>query len=124
MIKKFFTALTVTAFALFATMQTALASSVYEGQSFYGEWDTSYERQGDIDLGDGSGWYLDLRSTPLYCVQRGSSYSTMNRYIRSNYPENVSWFVDEVCSDGYVRICVYASWGDVACSTYREFGWY
>ncbi len=99
----------------------ANADHIYEGASFYGGYWVSGQVSGNIILGDGNGSGLDLRSTERYCGTRGTGYSTMQRYIRSNY--QLSWFVDEICSDGYVRVCVYADWGDVACSTYADFGW-
>ncbi|MFT7507175.1 MAG: hypothetical protein ACI92I_000315 [Acidimicrobiales bacterium] len=123
MFRKFFSVLTAS-FVLLAMVQTANAAGLYEGQSFSGGWNLTYNRQGDIDIGDSSdGTFLDLRSTSRYCVHKGAGYSTMNRYIRSNYPDNVRWSVDEICNDGYVRICVSASWGAVACSTYSNHGW-
>lgn len=114
-------ALAVCGLALAPTI--AAADHIYEGQSFYGGWSVSNSVQGNIILGDGNGWGLDLRSTERYCKKRGTGYSTMQRYIRSTYGDNLSWFVDEICSDGYVRVCVYADWGDMACSTYADYGW-
>ncbi|MFN3693118.1 MAG: hypothetical protein ACK4SL_03445 [Candidatus Paceibacteria bacterium] len=119
MIRQFIAAL----FLVFATTQVATADHLAEGDFFYGDWNVGYERQGDIDLGDGGGYFLDLRSTTRYCGRPGASYSKMNRYIRSNYPDPVRWYVDEVCDDGYVRICVYSAGGNVACSTYADYGW-
>jgi hypothetical protein len=103
--------------------QPAQADHIYEGDYFSGGWFLSNQRQGDIILGNGNGRGLSLGSTERYCNQPGSGYSTMRRYIESNYPDQVSWFVDRICTDGYVRVCVYAYWGDLACSTFADFGW-
>jgi hypothetical protein len=103
--------------------QMASADHLYEGDAFYGDWSVSNSVMGNIRLGDGGGWMLDLRSTERWCAKRGTGYSTMQSYIRSNYPDGVSWFVDAICNDGYVRICVYSARGNIACSTYADYGW-
>lgn len=100
----------------------ANADHIWEGDSFYGGWWLSDRVQGNMVLGDGQGSGLDLRSTEWYCDTPGSNYSTMRKFIASNRG-GISWYVDEICSDGYVRICVYADWGDEACSTYLDYGW-
>ena len=97
-------------------------SGVSIGDSFYGGWKASRSVQGNIMLGDGQGWGIDLRSTELYCGTPGSGYSTMQKFIRSNTDGYVSWYVDDIC-DRTVRVCVYAAWGDVACSSYLDYGW-
>jgi len=117
----------ISKFFLICALVLGVSSSVsadhlYEGEVFYGGWWLSGSRQGDIVLGDGNGFGLSLGSTERYCVTPGTSYSTMRRYIRSE-PSGVSWFVDEICNDGYVRVCVYARDGRRGCSTYVDYGW-
>lgn len=99
------------------------ADHLVEGDSFYGNWWLSGQTQGDMVLGDGNGYGLVLGTTPRYCVRRGKSYSVMRSFIRDNYPDGVSWYVDEVCRDGYVRVCVFSYSGAKACSTYVDYGW-
>lgn len=103
------------------------ASQAVAQEAYYGGWDLTYDRQGDIDLCDSNdGSCLDLLSTPRYCGRPGVGYSTMNSYIRSNYPDYVSWYIDQSCNDqfgDFVRICVYSARGNLACSTYLENGW-
>ena len=104
------------------TATVAKADHIYEGESFYGGWWLSGQRAGDIVLGDGSGSGLSLGSTERYCKRRGSGYNTMRAYIASN-PNGVSWYVDEICNDGYVRVCVASRSGNEACSTFRDYNW-
>lgn len=101
----------------------AQAQEMYPGDSYYGGWELSNRRQGDMVLGDGSGTGLDLGTTERYCGRPGSKYSVVRKYIASNYPNSVSWFVDDVCNDGYVRICVYSERGNMACSSFVNQGW-
>ncbi len=116
-------AVTIVMFATLAmTTLSAVADHIYEGESFYGGWELFSSAQGDITLGDGDGSGLELYSTPGWCIRRGSSYSTMRSYIQSNNGW-VEWYIDEICTQGHVRICVYDAWGNVACSTFIERGW-
>ncbi len=118
--KKFFSAAAV---CLLTLTGAAYADHLHEGDSFVGGWQFYNSNPGNIKIGDGNGWALDLRGTDRYCVSPGAGYSTMTSYISSNYPSHVSWFVDEICTDGYVRICVYSGSGNLACSTYWDNGW-
>lgn len=124
MINKFLASLAIAGIVVSGVPQEARAEHLWEGDSFYGGWDIPNMRSGSILLGSGDGSGLLLTGTSSYCVSRGSSYSTMNDFIDSNYNTGgVSWFVDEICTNGYVRICVYSNWGDISCSTYIEDGW-
>ncbi len=102
--------------------------SVYEGESYYGNW-VVYTADG-IDLGDGSGEnMLWLGGTLDWCYTRGSTYATMNQYVLSNWPDDVSWWVDETCwhrgsGSHLIRVCVESSRGASVCSTYRDLGWH
>lgn len=109
------------ALGLSAVASASAADHIYEGQAFYGDWEVF--GGGSVYLGDGAGFALDIEGTSMYCDQPGSSYSRMNEYIQSNWPDPVSWFVDEICSQGVVRLCVHSSWGAVACSSYLDYGW-
>jgi hypothetical protein len=114
--------------ALFALMMFAgstFANHVSEGQSFTGGW-KAYNNQGGSEyllLGNGDGRGLELRGSERYCVRTGSSYKKMRSYIKSNYPKHVYWYVDQVCNDNHVRVCVENRAGRIACSTYRNKGW-
>jgi hypothetical protein len=102
----------------------AQANHIYEGDSFLGGWALSDRRQGDMIVGDGNGSGLSLGSTERFCGRQGASYSKMRSYINSNYSNGgLSWYVDEICNDGYVRICVYSASGNQACSTFEDWGW-
>ncbi len=100
----------------------AKAEWLYEGQAFYGGWAIPNIYRGEMVVGNGMGLGLSVGGTDRFCGTPGAAYSTMARYIDSNYPMPVSWFVDEICNDGYVRICVYSNRGAMACSTYVYYG--
>jgi hypothetical protein len=119
---KFF-GLVGTAVLAAALVVPAQADHIHEGDSFYGGWSMSNRTQGNMVIGDGNGWGLSLGTTERYCGRPGVGYSKMRNFIKSNYPDWVSWYVDEVCDDGYVRICVYSAGGSQACSTYVDWGW-
>lgn len=75
------------------------------------------------DNSDDSG--LRLGTTSRYCGIPGSSYSVMNGIMRRNGQsgEQIYWWIDQECSDGYIRICIENRFGESACSTYRDLGW-
>jgi len=118
---KFFSVMVLT---LLLPISAASADHIREGDAFFGGWIYDNNRGGSeyLLLGNGDGSGLELRGTSRFCVRSGASYATMRRYIGSQRGF-VSWFVDEICNDGYVRVCVYSVSGRQACSTYRDYGW-
>lgn len=120
----------LSALILFSLLSVGVAQgqqSVYEGESYYGDWRVYSD---GLNLGDGSGENeLWLRATPEWCYDEGVSYRTMNRYVQSNWPNPVNWWVSETCwnrpaGSHMIRVCVQASWGGWACSTYFDRGWH
>lgn len=74
-------------------------------------------------LGDNSdNTYRALRGTSRYCVRPGASYARIRQVLNNEY-DQIGWWEDEICRDGYVRICVQNSRGQSACSTYEDNGW-
>ena len=63
-----------------------IADHLYEGDAFYANWQLFSAALGNIALGNGSGWFLELSTTGAFCVHSAA--------------------------------------GRMACSTYREYGWY
>ena len=110
---------------LAAATATALAgsavnASAYEGGWYFdnnpGGWEILYLGDGDDDT------YLQLGGTGEACGRRGNSYAHMRRVISSNYPHQLSWWVDYTCGD-LVRVCVENVRGQSGCSTYVYEGW-
>ncbi len=122
--KQFFTTMFAVIIAC-AFAVSASAGHIRIGQDFQGGWIFDNNSGGSeyLLLGDNNGWGLELRGSERFCGKRGASYQTMRNYIASNYPEPVFWYVDDICNDGYVRVCVESGSGRTACSTYRDRGW-
>lgn len=103
-------------------MATAAAPALaYEGY-WYSQTNPEYMELGDND----DGTYLALGSTPGYCGRPGNSYSQMRRVLRNNGDEDITWWIQQTCDDGfdsYVKVCVENWRGQQACSTYRDYGW-
>ena len=114
MMKKFLKGLSL------AVALTLTAGGV-AAQDYVGFWEygSGYALLGDNN--DGS--YLYLGTTGRYCVTPGDSYSRMNRILAQNGQNDIYWWVDEWCNDGYVRICIENVRGSVGCSTYVDLGW-
>lgn len=73
-------------------------------------------------LGDNSdNSFRSLRGTGRYCGDTGSSYATMRRVL-NGVDDQVTWWEDYTCDDGYVRVCVTNNRRS-ACSTYIDQGW-
>lgn len=103
-----------------------LALSATTASAYVGDWYYDDNRGGSeyVELGDNdSGSYLVLRGYSGRCGPRGDSYATMRNTIGSNYPYQVGWWIDYDCGST-VRVCVEGDRGQIACSTYRNGGWW
>lgn len=105
-----------------------LAMSVASASAFEGGWYTDDNLGGSevLYLGDNSDdSYFHLSGASGYCGRPGASYAKMRSIIGNEY-DQITWWIDQECSGGgidYVRVCVENSYGQSACSTYREIGW-
>lgn len=103
-----------------ALLSTAGMAEAYDGDWLYNSYNGEY-----MELGDNAdGSYLALYGTSAYCGSPGASYNTMHRVLDNARDSQISWWVDNKCRDGYVRICVENWQGQWACSTYQSDGWY
>ncbi len=123
MVRKFIAMLAVATMFLAASATVSAAQEAYWGDWEYGTYDNG---QRYLILGDGNGWALELGGTERYCVYSGAGYNTMERILRQNGTngEQIYWWIDQTCRDGYTRVCVQNYRGDYACSTYADYGWF
>jgi len=108
--------------AAFATVAFLLAG-VTAASAYTGPWEWDNNNQEYMILGDGNGWGLELGGTTRYCVYTGAGYSTMHRVLRDNGGQWIDWWIDQECTDGYIRVCIENRHGAWACSTYINYGW-
>jgi hypothetical protein len=114
--------------ALFASALFLLAAaSPAMAQTYEGDWEFEKpdgERE-KVYLGDDSGEMLYLRGTTWYCGAPGDSYSYVRSVLLNNGQDGqkITWWFDETCTKGYVRVCVQNRMGQTACSTYINKGW-
>ena len=112
-------------FMTMAVAAIAMVASAGVAEAYQGGWYVDNNRGGSeiLYLGDNSDdTYRSLRGTSRYCGRRGASYATMRRVLGNEY-DQITWWEDHVCNDGYVRVCVQNSYGQRACSTYEDYGW-
>ena len=94
--------------------------------AFWGQWEYNGDGQEYVVLGDSStGYGRALGGTSRYCGSPGASYANMRQVLDNNghNGQEIYWWVDQTCNDGYVRVCVQNSSNQWACSTYADYGW-
>jgi len=115
-------------------LAAAAAALVFAGfttaaSAYVGDWSYDDNRGGleVLWLGDNSdGTSLLLRGTDRFCGRQGVPYATMRNILLRNgtQGEQVGWWINNSCTDGYVRVCVENWRGESACSTYWNGGWH
>jgi len=115
-----------TLIAIAAAMAMCIASSA--AYAYVGDWayDDTPGGWEILNLGNNTnGAVRILRGTKRYCGRPGAAYATMRRVLLRNGTEGeqINWWVDATCRDGYVRVCVRNWRGESACSTYWDGGW-
>ena len=97
--------------------------SVANADDYLGGWQYDSYGYETMILGDGDGSGLYLTGTDRYCGRPGAGYRTMHRILDNTGGGFIHWWVDQGCSDGFVRVCIENQYGQQACSTYYDDGW-
>jgi hypothetical protein len=121
MLKKYITAISVTAALVMVSVVPSAADHEY-GEN-YGGWRYDQNAYEQLVLGFGDGWGMAYAGTASYCEYQGVGYETMRRTLReSTYSGRwVYWWVEYTCRNGYERICI-DNGNNVRCSTYVLIG--
>lgn len=106
-------------FSLAFAGTTASAENYYQGGWYT---DNNIGRSEILYLGDNTtDSYRRFGGTRSWCYAPGESYQTM-RNIIGNEDTQITWWIDADCGS-VARVCVENSYGQMGCSSYRDYGW-